>query len=454
MSTSVGSGTLIQQRDSTMKTIVTRIAIAALALSFVTAAHAQSGDWYIAGSIAYVDDDPDRAVADAVAGFQIHAGRDLTEHLSFEGMFGYNDWEGWTSATESFPDQQVFDLSANLLVYFNRDWNFSPYLLVGAGYLPVNLDSAGSDNNASGTFGLGFNWRMGSSGRFSLRSEARNRIAFGSDARWTGDGNLTDFLFTVGLNYSFGDGPADIPEPMADTDGDGVLDMWDECPDTASGTQVSSSGCPLLGRDDDSDNDRIPDNRDECPNTPLGAAVNPQGCSLDSDMDGVPTDRDRCPASRVGAEVDIYGCENDRDADGVVDHKDSCPSTRPNVRVDIYGCEIEDIIHLPGINFLVGQDALLPGTEYVLQDAATTLNNHPDLMIEVAGHTDDMGPGDTNFGLSERRANTVRDYLIRFGVDESRLTAVGYGESQPIADNRTAEGRATNRRVELRLLNR
>ena len=453
MSAFVEPGTLIQQQDYTMKTIVTRIAIAAIALSFVTVAQAQSRDWYIAPSIAYVDDDPDRAVADAIAGIQFAAGYNWTDHISVEGMFGYNQWDGYSDANGSFPDQSVFDLSANMLVYADRDWTVAPYLLLGVGYLAVNLDSAGNDNNFAGTAGLGFNWRMGSSGKFSLRTEARTRVAFGSDARWTGDGNLTDYLVSVGLQYDFG-GEADIPAPRADTDGDGVLDMWDDCPDTARGTEVSSSGCPLLPRDDDSDNDRVPDNRDECPNTPLGAAVNPQGCSLDSDMDGVPTDRDRCPASRAGADVDIYGCENDLDADGVVDHQDSCPRTRPNARVDVYGCEIEDVIHLPGINFQTGQDVLLPGSEYVLRDAATTLNNHPDLMIEVAGHTDDMGPGDTNFILSERRANTVRDFLISQGVDASRLTAVGYGESQPIADNRTAEGRATNRRVELRLLNR
>ncbi len=427
-----------------------RFTIIVLALSCAAAAQAQSGDWYIGGSIAYVDDDPDRAVADDIVGVQFNVGRIMTEHLDLEGMLGYNDWEGYVDQNVSFPDQSVFDLSVNLLVHANRDWAFSPYLLVGVGYLPVNLKNAGNDNNLSATAGLGFNWRMGGS-QFSIRSEARTRIAFDRDARWTGDGNLTDYIISVGLQYNFGK-TAKISTPDADSDGDGVLDMWDECPNTERGTQVGSGGCPLQVREGDADGDRVPDSRDECPNTPVGVPVSPVGCSLDSDMDGVTTDKDRCPSSRPGANVDIYGCENDGDSDGVVDHRDSCPETPLGARVDVYGCEIEDVIHLPGLNFQTGSDLILPGADYVLRDAATTLNNHPDLLIEIAGHTDSIGFGDTNFGLSERRANTVRDFLISYGVDESRLTAVGYGESQPIADNDTADGQATNRRVELRIV--
>jgi outer membrane protein OmpA-like peptidoglycan-associated protein len=169
-------------------------------------------------------------------------------------------------------------------------------------------------------------------------------------------------------------------------------------------------------------------------------------------MDGVTTDKDRCPATRPGAEVNIYGCENDDDRDGVPNHRDDCPDTRSGARTDVRGCEIKDVISLPGVNFETGHDVLLPGTEYLLQNAADTLNKHPELRIEVAGHSDDVGNADQNIGLSMRRAKTVMDFLIRYGVAEDRLSFRGYGESQPIADNDTAEGRATNRRVELRLV--
>ena len=107
---------------------------------------------------------------------------------------------------------------------------------------------------------------------------------------------------------------------------------------------------------------------------------------------------------------------------------------------------------MPELNVETGSDILLMGAEHILQNAAATLNKYPELMIEVAGHTDDVGNGLANYSLSERRANTVRDYLIRYGVDETRIAAVGYGEAQPIADNSTPEGRAQNRRVELRII--
>ncbi len=165
------------------------------------------------------------------------------------------------------------------------------------------------------------------------------------------------------------------------------------------------------------------------------------------------TEKDRCPGSRPGARVDEFGCENDSDADGVPDHLDRCPGTRPNARrVDQYGCEIRDVINLPGVNFQSGSDLLLAGAERLIQDLAVTLIENDYLQIEVAGHTDDQGSVIDNQGLSDRRAKTVYDYLIRYGVDPTRLSYRGYGESQPIADNTTADGRATNRRVELRVV--
>ncbi len=115
---------------------------------------------------------------------------------------------------------------------------------------------------------------------------------------------------------------------------------------------------------------------------------------------------------------------------------------------------IADVIRLPEVNFKTNSDVLLTGIGSRLQRAAATLNRYPDLQIEVAGLTDSDGSGLANFSLSERRAKTVRDYLIQYGVDEERLTATGYGESQPIADNTSANGKAANRRVELRIVNR
>ena len=132
------------------------------------------------------------------------------------------------------------------------------------------------------------------------------------------------------------------------------------------------------------------------------------------------------------------------------------PHLRPRAgaRVDVNGCELRDVISLSGVNFESNSDRLLPGSYAVLQDAVATLRMHPDLSVEVTGHTDSAGSAAHNEGLSSRRANTVRDYLVNGGVSPANLTARGYGEALPIADNATADGRARNRRVELYIRSR
>jgi OOP family OmpA-OmpF porin len=442
-----------------MKEYLFRLIGIFLVLTMASAAMAQSQDWYVAPSITYYDDDGDRKLNDSLAGGQITFGRTLTEHLSAEAVFGYLDISGWRPPGLASLGQKHLELGADLLVFPNRNWTVAPYFLVGAGYLSVDVenprggifDEIYSDaDGASASFGVGFLWKLGES-QFSIRGEYRSRFVFGSDD------TATDTLTSIGLQYNFGK-KSDTPAPPinTDTDGDGVLDMWDECPNTARGVEVTSRGCEIVNIDRDADGDRVLDRLDECPNTPAGVPVDPTGCPLDSDRDGVTTDRDRCPSTPPGAEVDVFGCSVDRDndGDGVINLDDECPSTQPGARVDANGCEFTDVIRLPGVNFGAASDLLLPGTESQLESAAATLIRYPDLQVEVAGHTDSDGPGDANFGLSERRANTVRDQLIMFGVDEARLTAVGYGESQPIADNETVEGRAINRRVELRIVNR
>jgi OmpA-OmpF porin, OOP family len=442
-----------------MKILPIGLAIIALTAPLLAAGQDAVGDWYVTPSITYFDDDGSRKVDDSLAGGQIAFGRVLSKHLSAEAVLGYLDISGWRPPGLASLGQTHLELGASLLAYPNRDWTFAPYFLVGAGYLSVDVENPGggifdqvySDaDGASASLGVGFHWKLGQS-RFSIRGEYRSRFVFGSN-----DTN-TDTLSSIGVQYSFG-GSRSVPAPPAntDTDGDGVLDIWDECPDTARGVDVTSRGCEIVNIDRDADGDRVVDRLDACPNTPAGVPVDPQGCPLDSDGDGVTTDRDRCPSTPPGAEVDVFGCSLDRDndGDGVINRFDKCANTPAGARVDGDGCSFTDVIRLPGVNFGAGSDLLLPGTERILEAAAATLNRYPDLQVEVAGHTDSDGPGDVNFGLSERRAKTVLDYLVMYGVAPERLTATGYGESQPIADNETVEGRAANRRVELRIVSR
>jgi OOP family OmpA-OmpF porin len=144
----------------------------------------------------------------------------------------------------------------------------------------------------------------------------------------------------------------------------------------------------------------------------------------------------------------------DLDGDGVPNERDKCPNTRKGAVVDLDGCEVEAVIELEGVYFDFDKSTIKPEGMAVLDQAAALLQKHERVVVEVAGHTDSVGSDAYNQGLSERRANAVRDYLTSKGVTATRLTARGYGEAQPVASNDTDEGRAENRRVELIVLDR
>src|SRR5213083_2525656 len=240
-----------------------------------------------------------------------------------------------------------------------------------------------------------------------------------------------------------------------DSDGDGVYDGIDKCPGTATGARVDAQGCPT-----DTDGDGVPDGPDQCPNTAPGATVDTTGCPVDSDKDGVPDGLDKCPNTPAGTEVDTAGCQraSDTDGDGIDDTKDKCPGTAAGTRVDAAGCpilftEAKTPVVLRGVTFETGRSALKPDSYTILDIVAASLVANPDIKIEIAGHTDNTGSAATNTRLSQARADAVRTYLASKGVTPDRMVGRGYGPTQPIAPNTTADGRALNRRVELRKLN-
>ena len=174
----------------------------------------------------------------------------------------------------------------------------------------------------------------------------------------------------------------------------------------------------------------------------------------DSDRDGVVDRLDECPRTPAGVPIDPVGCPADGDRDGVIDPSDNCPNTPADTLVDHNGCEIQEIIELPGVHFITNSDRLVDEAYQILEQVAGTLRRYPQLIVEVAGHTDTNGNADMNMNLSLRRAFAVRSHLIRSGVQPAQLVARGYGESSPIASNTTEAGQAMNRRVELRILSR
>ena len=235
---------------------------------------------------------------------------------------------------------------------------------------------------------------------------------------------------------------------MLDFDKDGVNDPKDKCPNTPAGVPVDATGCPL-----DFDKDGVADYLDKCPNTPAGTPVDSTGCVLDSDKDGVPDTNDKCPGTPAGNSVDSVGCLPDFDKDGVADILDKCPNTLPGIRVNTDGCPInkkEDLDQLKkGIKFKTGSSKLTKSSYSTLNDIAALMKKIPEANLEVQGHTDNKGSDKKNQKLSEQRAESVVKYLKKKGISSDRLRAVGYGSSQPIAENDDAAGREQNRRVEL-----
>lgn len=142
----------------------------------------------------------------------------------------------------------------------------------------------------------------------------------------------------------------------------------------------------------------------------------------------------------------------DSDGDGVIDANDKCPGTPAGAKVDAEGCE-EELV-LKGVTFSTSSAVLTPQDELLLSSVATILEQRPQFNVEVRGHTDSTGPAAFNQQLSERRAESVRDFLVARGIPADRLTATGAGASEPIADNDSVEGRSLNRRVTLRFSGR
>ncbi len=227
-----------------------------------------------------------------------------------------------------------------------------------------------------------------------------------------------------------------------DADRDGVPDYLDKCPNTPLQVKVDTAGCPI-----DSDKDGVADYLDKCPNTPTGIAVNKNGCPVDSDADGVADYLDKCPNTPKGAPVDKQGCPLDSDKDGVADYLDQCPNTPAGVSIDKDGCPTRLTLR---IKFDNNSSQVSPVYHDELSEAAQCIKDYPGNEVLIYGHTDSKGAATYNQKLSENRASAVRNSLIsQFDIAEKKLKIRGFGEDLPVADNKTSEGRALNRRVEV-----
>ncbi|MEN9569778.1 MAG: hypothetical protein RL172_1009 [Bacteroidota bacterium] len=228
--------------------------------------------------------------------------------------------------------------------------------------------------------------------------------------------------------------------PIPDTDGDGVNDEEDKCPNQAG--LAKYGGCPIP----DTDGDGVNDEEDKCPNQ--AGLAKYQGCPIpDTDGDGINDEMDKCP-TQPGLEK-YQGCPiPDSDGDGINDEEDRCPN-EPGVP-EMKGCKKIETFEASQVTFASGKSVLTAAGKKELDVVAAFMKRAPEgLKIKLSGHTDASGKDAINDPLSAARAEAAKTYLVSQGIDASRISTEGFGSKMPVADNKTAKGKALNRRVEV-----
>ncbi len=342
-----------------------------------------------------------------------------------------------------------YALDGTLKYNILKETTVDPFVEIGGGYTWVDGIGAGTANA-----GVGANFWFSDNFGITLQSTYKHAFEDYGVKHWQ---HLAGIAIKFGGTDTDGDGIYDrddaCPEVAGleafngcpDADGDGIEDSKDACPNAAGSKEMN--GCP------DADGDGVADKDDACPNEAGIAAMG--GCP-DGDGDGVADKDDACPAEAGPAEN--KGCPwADKDGDSVLDKDDACPDVAGTVANK--GCpevtaEVQKRLndYARTILFDSGRSTLSPETTSVFVDIIGILNEYPNAKFTVEGHTDSQGAAANNQKLSESRANAVRDFLIEKGVGADRLQALGYGEDRPIADNKTRSGRKENRRTEINLI--
>ncbi|SFW54740.1 Outer membrane protein OmpA [Cellulophaga fucicola] len=346
-------------------------------------------------------------------------------------------------------DLSYYGLDGAIKYAFLKNTTIDPFVEIGGGYTWVDEIGSGTVNG-----GVGVNIWFSENIGLTLQTGYKHGFE---------DYSVKHFQHLAGLAIKFGG---------ADTDGDGVYDKDDACPEVAGleafngcpdadgdGIEDSKDACPNeagskeMNGCPDADGDGIADKDDACPNEAGTAALN--GCP-DADGDGVADKDDKCP-SEAGPAAN-NGCPwEDKDKDGVLDKDDKCPEVAGTVANN--GCpEVTEEVqkqlndYARTILFDTGKSSIKAESTAVMVDIITILKEYPNAKFTVEGHTDSVGSASLNQKLSESRALSVKEFLVEKGIGEFRLSAVGYGEDKPMATNKTRAGRKQNRRVEINLV--
>lgn len=301
-----------------------------------------------------------------------------------------------------------------------------PFLLVGGGVVGANSPAMGADREGGPHFGVGL--KVPLDDFLSVRLDGRDTLL----SQDNGDGQTHNPEVLLGVTFTLDRHPP--RKPAVDTDADGVNDDTDACPEQAG---VAPTGCP---QPPDGDCDGVPDEGDPCPDV-HGA------------LGGCPAPAPECPRCPEP--------DPDPDGDGLLGPADQCPKATENKNgfQDTDGCpdEIPEEARkfmgvMQGIQFQFGSANIAAASYPVLDDAAKTLTEYPELRVRITGHTDNVGPRERNVALSQARADSVKAYLASKGIVAERLETRGAGPDEPVADNATAPGRQANRRIEFRII--
>lgn len=347
---------------------------------------------YISEMLSYTFADSDRQSDDGWGGY-FGYGRPFSQYWGWELGGFYNRLPSDGNAEPAYFTD--YGLNFDTMFFYSRKPSFSPYFAIGVGGIhserkanPV-FPNRVSDTDLFSHVGVGFTTLFRD--WIGLRADLRYRFIDMDDSFNTG--GLMEPQIRVGVQLPLGQRAQPVPEEpiVSDSDGDGVPDTEDQCPGTPRGVRVDARGCPV-----DSDGDGVPDYLDRCPNTPRGVTVDRNGCPVQESLNR----------------------------------------------------KFEDV------NFGFDRFDLTDYAKVTLDKTAAEINElarkYPNLRVDIDGHTDSIGTDAYNQGLGQRRAQRVKDYLVRKGVDGGRITTQSFGESKPIASNETAKGRLLNRRAEIR----
>jgi len=402
------------------------------------------------------------------------------------GAGGYADLVGTPYGSWGF-DGKLLASTLNLIFKFNNgvlmgeNKALKPFLIGGFGEtrFKSNIRRDKQDvrkyHNITYYYGLGLKYTIQDKYNIILEAGMLNNMNDDLDGitdettsthgGWKGAGESNDeFLqFSLGITANLG--------KAADSDNDGVSDKKDQCPNTPKGVEVDKKGCPLDRDKDgvadyndecpdvkgtikgcpDKDKDKIADKNDDCP-TEKGLPKL-KGCP-DTDRDGIADKNDKCP-NKKGPRSN-NGCPYpDKDGDGIADKDDKCPN-RKGPRSN-NGCPIpvkkqKDVTITDVIYFKTNSARIQSQYSSVIDKMVSLMKKDGVSKLIIAGHTDSDASDSYNMGLSQRRAKAVKDYIIKKGVSSGRIKTNAFGETRPIASNKTPQGKQLNRRGEIKLI--